>query len=72
MTAIYVKLIILGSRTLDSVPPKDLPKVAAALIIKGTDDGETYITIDDIPEKYREAVAEELEKEGYDAGDLLG
>ena len=36
------------------------------MIEKGAEDGETYITIDDVPEKYKEAVIEALKADGYD------
>lgn len=66
MKNIYIKLVIAGSRTIASVPPKHIAEVAAGVIIKGAENGETYITIDDVPDKYRAAAIEALEAEGYD------
>lgn len=56
MTSVYVKLVIAGSREISSVPTKHIVEVAKRVIEKGAEDGETYITIDDVPEKYKEAV----------------
>ena len=66
MTSVYVKLVIAGSREISSVPAKHIVEVAKRVIEKGAEDGETYITIDDVPEKYKEAVIEALKADGYD------
>lgn len=67
MTSVYVRLVIAGSRKISSVPAKHIVDVATAVIIKGAEEGEVYITIDDVPEKYREDVIAALEAEGYDS-----
>ena len=50
---------------ISSVPAKHIVEVAKRVIEKGAEDGETYITIDDVPEKYK-AVIEALKADGYD------
>ena len=65
MKNVYIKLIIAGSRTIDSIPSKDLVAVAGGGIERGYDDGEEYATLDDIPEKYRQAVKDQLIEDGY-------
>ena len=45
---------------------KHIVEVAKRVIEKGAEDGETYITIDDVPEKHKEAVIEALKADGYD------
>ena len=67
MKSAYVILVINGRKKIKSIPPTDIVDVAAAVIIKGTEKGEVYITIDDVPEKYREDVIAALEAEGYDS-----
>lgn len=67
MTSVYVRLVITGTRKISSVPAKHIVDVAAAVIIKGAENGEVYITIDDVPEKYKEDVIAALEAEGYDS-----
>ncbi len=67
MTSVYVRLVIAGSRKIGNVPAKHIVDVAAAVIIKGAENGEVYITIDDVPEKYKEDVIAALEAEGYDS-----
>lgn len=66
MTSVYVKLVIVGSREISGVPTKHIVEVAKRVIEKGAEDGETYITIDDVPEKHKEAVIEALKADGYD------
>lgn len=66
MTSVYVRLVIAGSRKIENVPTKHIVDVAAAVIIKGAESGEVYITIDDVPEKFKENVIAALEAEGYD------
>lgn len=67
MTSVYVKLVIAGSRKIGKVPEKHIVDVATAVIIKGAENGEVYITIDDVPEKYKADVIAALEAEGYDS-----
>ena len=66
MTSVYVKLVIVGSREICSVAANHIVEVAKGVMEKGAEDGETYITIDDVPEKYKEAVIEALKADGYD------
>lgn len=65
MKNVYIKLIIAGSRTIESIPSKDLVAVAVGVIERGYDDGEEYATLDDVPEKYRQAVKDQLIEDGY-------
>lgn len=65
MKNIYIKLVIAG-RNIATIPARDIVGVAAGVIIKGAEDGEEYITIGDVPEKYRAAVIDTLEADGYD------
>lgn len=63
MVSVYAKLVIAnslgkGGRTIDSVPANLIVDVAVAVIRKGYEDGKNYITVDDVPEKYRQAVME--------------
>ena len=58
MTSVYVKLVIVGSREISSVPAKHIVEVAKRVIEKGAED--------DVPEKYKEAVIEALKADGYD------
>ena len=63
MVSVYAKLVIAnylgkGGRTIDNVPANLIVDVAVAVIRKGYEDGKTYITVDDVPEKYRQAVME--------------
>ena len=65
MVSVYTKLVIAnalgkGGRTIDRVPSNLLVDVAVAVIRKGYEDGNIYITTDDVPEQYREAVNEAL------------
>lgn len=65
MIAVYTKLVIAnalgkGGRTIDRVPSNLLVDVAVSVIRKGYEDGKVYITIEDVPEQYREAVNEAL------------
>lgn len=72
MKNIYIKLVIAG-RDIATVPKIHLVDVAAGVIIKGAEDGTHYITIGDVPERYRADVIAALEAEGYDEnGDLVG
>ena len=64
MKNIYIKLVIAG-RDISTIPARDIAAVAAGVIIKGAEDGKTYITIDDIPDKHRAAVITALEAGGY-------
>lgn len=41
-------------------------EVAAGVIVKGAEDGEAYITIEDVPDRHRAATIAALEAEGYD------
>lgn len=65
MKKIYIKLVIAG-RDIATIPAPDIVGVAAGVIIKGAEDGEEYITIEDVPDKYRAATVAALEAEGYD------
>lgn len=68
MTSIYIKLVIAGSRTIENIAaaaPKQTIPVAVGVIEKGIDDGEEYMTLEDVPAKYRAAVREQLEADGY-------
>lgn len=72
MTSVYIKLVIanaqgMGGRTIASVPAKHMVAVAAGVILKGIEDGETYITIGDVPDKYKNDVIAALDAEGYGA-----
>lgn len=71
MTAVYIKLVIAnalgnGGRAIDSVPAKHIVDVAVGVIVAGIEDGADYITIEDVPEKYRAAVREKLEEQGFE------
>jgi len=63
---LYIRLVIAGSRTIDSIPPKHIVDVAVGVLEKGIDDGEEYATLDDVPEEYREEVKEQLINDGYE------
>ncbi len=65
MKNVYIKLIIAGARTIESVPQKDLVAVAVGVIERGYNDGEEYATLDDVPTKYRQEVRDQLIKDGY-------
>lgn len=66
MKNVYVKLVIAGSRTIDSIPEKHIVDVAVEVIEQGMDKGEEYITFDEIPEEYQAEVVARLEADGYD------
>lgn len=66
MNNVYIKLVIVGSRTIDSIPPKNIVPVAVGVLEKSIDDGEEYATLDDVPEKYRSAVVAQMIEDGYD------
>lgn len=66
MTSVYIKLVIAGTRTIASVPAKNIVAVAVGVLEKGADDGKEYATIDDVPDKYKEEVKEKLRLDGYD------
>lgn len=66
MNSVYIILVIAGSRTIDSMPPKNIVAVAAGVLEKGIDDGKEYATIEDVPEKYRSAVVAKMIEDGYD------
>lgn len=71
MKNIYIKLVIAG-RNIATIPAPDIVGVAAGVIVKGAEKGKQYITIGDVPEKYRAAVIDALEADGYDEnGDLI-
>lgn len=65
MKNIYIKLVIAG-RDIATIPARDIVDVAAGVIIKGAEDGEAYITIEDVPDKHRAATIAALSAEGYD------
>lgn len=65
MKNVYIKLVIAGSRTIASIPPKDIVAVAVGVIEKGYDDGKEYATLEDVPTKYRQAVKDQLIEDGY-------
>lgn len=68
MTSVYIKLVIAGSRTIADIAakaPKQAVPVAVGVIKKGIDDGEEYLTLEDVPAKYRAEVREQLEADGY-------
>ena len=65
MKNIYIKLVIAG-RNIATIPAPDIVGVAAGVIVKGAEKGKQYITIGDVPEKYRAAVIAALEADGYD------
>lgn len=65
MNNLYIRLVILGSRTIGSIPPRNIVDVAVGVLKRGYDDGEDYATLDDVPEKYREEVAAQLNADGY-------
>lgn len=64
MKNIYIKLVIAG-RDIATIPARDIVGVAAGVIIKGTEDGAEYITIKDVPDKYKNETIAALEAEGY-------
>lgn len=66
MKNLYIRLVIAGSRTIDSIPPQHIVDVAVSVLEKGIDDGEEYATLDDVPEKYREDVVQQLIEDGYE------
>lgn len=65
MKSTYIKLVIAGRRSIASINAKDIVDVAVGVIIKGAEDGVEYITIEDVPDKYKAKVIEGLEAEGY-------
>lgn len=65
MKNIYIKLVIAG-RNIATIPAPNIVGVAAGVIVKGAEKGKQYITIGDVPEKYRAAVIDALEADGYD------
>lgn len=69
MTAVYIKLVIADSRKIGSVPEKHIVDVAVGVILKGYEDGAEYITIEDVPAKYRAQVREQLAEQGFDLED---
>lgn len=66
MKNLYIRLVIAGSRTIDSIPPQHIVDVAVGVLERGIDDGEEYATLDDVPEKYREDVVQQLIEDGYE------
>ena len=65
MKNIYIKLVIAG-RDIATIPARDIVGVAAGVIVNGAEDGEAYITIEDVPDRHRAATIAALEAEGYD------
>lgn len=66
MKNLYIRLVIAGSRTIDSIPPQHIVDVAVGVLERGIDDGEKYATLDDVPEKYREDVVAQMIEDGYE------
>ena len=66
MTSVYVKLIIAGKRTINTIKESHIVPVATRLIIEGTEDGKVYLTFDEVPEKYKGEVEAALLEEGFD------
>lgn len=66
MKNLYIRLVIAGSRTIDSIPPQHIVDVAVGVLERGIDDGEEYATLDDVPEKYREDVVAQMIEDGYE------
>lgn len=66
MKNLYIRLVIAGSRTIDSIPPQHIVDVAVGVLERGIDDGKEYATLDDVPEKYREEVTQRLIEDGYE------
>ena len=60
MKNIYIKLVIAG-RDIATIPARDIVGVAAGVIVKGAEDGEAYITIEDVPDRHRAATIAALE-----------
>lgn len=65
MTNLYIRLVIAGSRTIESIPTQHIVDVAVGVLERSIDDGEEYATLDDVPEKYREEVKAQLIEDGY-------
>lgn len=65
MKNLYIRLVIAGSRTIESIPSKHIVDVAVGVLERGIDDGKEYATLDDIPEEYREEVKAKLIEDGY-------
>lgn len=66
MKNLYIRLVIAGSRTIDSIPPQHIVDVAVGVLERGIDDGEEYAALDDVPEKYREDVVAQMIEDGYE------
>ena len=66
MKNLYIRLVIAGSRTIDSIPPQHIVDVAVGVLERGIDEGKEYATLDDVPEKYREEVTQRLIEDGYE------
>ena len=66
MKNLYIRLVIAGSRTIDSIPSQHIVDVAVGVLERGIDDGEEYATLDDVPEKYREDVVAQMIEDGYE------
>ncbi len=66
MTNLYIRLVVVGSRTIESIPERDIVDVAVGVLEKGYDDNKTYATLDDVPEEYREDVVQRLIEDGYE------
>lgn len=66
MKNLYIRLVIAGSRTIDSIPQQHIVDVAVGVLERSIDDGEEYATLDDVPEKYREDVVQQLIEDGYE------
>lgn len=65
MKNLYIRLVIAGSRTIESIPSKHIVDVAVGVLERSIDDGEEYATLDDVPEEYREEVKAQLIEDGY-------
>lgn len=65
MKNLYIRLVIAGSRTIESIPSKHIADVAVGVLERGIDDGKEYATLDDVPEEYREEVKTQLIEDGY-------
>lgn len=66
MTSVYVKLIIEGSRTIKTIKAQHVTEVAVILIKQGASEGKVYVDFNDIPEKFKQDVKDELAAEGFD------
>lgn len=65
MKNVYIRLVIAGSRTIASIPKRDIVDVAVGVLERGYDDGKEYATLDDVPAEYYEEVKAQLIEDGY-------